>query len=250
MKTAEFEERLHAHAAVLRDSMSAPFSNETEDFIMKKAAERKKIVHFRKVFAIAAVAAVFLMGSTAFASGMLSGWFSHSEKEYASMPSEQEYIEDVGYAPVLIQEFENGYGYKTGYVVDNEYADSKTGEVEKFKSAMFEYEKDGNLIYFWQEKSDSISLNGAVADSFAGVDIYCSSYMNKIVPEDYRMTEADKEAEANGEVIFSWGSDSVQTMEVKTVSWAKNGISYMILQTDGDLAENDMIVMAKEAIAK
>lgn len=106
MKTAGFEERLHAHAAVLRDSMSAPFSNETEDFIMKKAAERKKIVNFRKVFAITAVAAVFLMGSTAFASGMLSGWFSHSEKEYASMPSEQEYIEDVGYAPVLIQEFE------------------------------------------------------------------------------------------------------------------------------------------------
>ena len=166
------------------------------------------------------------------------------------MPSEQEYIADVGYAPVIIQEFENGYSYKTGYVVDNEYADSKTGKVEKFKSAMFEYEKNGELLYFWQEKSDSISLNGDVVDSFAGVDIYYSRYMNKIVPEDYHMTEADKEAEAKGELVFSWGSDSVQIMEVKNACWADDGISYMLLQTGGDLTEEDLIAMAKEAMAK
>lgn len=249
MKNPVFEEQLYAHAACLKDSMAAPFSNETEDFIMKKAAEGKKIINYKKLIAIVAVAAVFLMGSTAFASGMLEGWFSYPDKEYESLPSEQEYIEDVGYAPVLIQDFENGYSYKTGYVVDNEYADSKTGEVEKFKSAMFEYEKNGELLYFWQEKSDSISLNGDVVDSFAGVDVYYSSYMNKIVPEDYQMTEADKEAEAKGELVFSWGSDSVQIMEVKNTSWAKDGISYMLLQTGGNLTEPEMISMAKQAIA-
>ena len=165
------------------------------------------------------------------------------------MPSEQEYMADVGYAPVLIQEFENGYSYNTGYVVNNEHADSKTGEVEKFKSAMFEYEKNGELLYFWQEKSDSISLDGAVVDSFAGVDIYYSSYMNKIVPEDYQMTEADKEAEEKGELVFNWGSDNVQIMEVKNACWSEDGISYMLLQTGGELTENDMVSMAKEAIA-
>ena len=73
--------------------------------------------------------------------------------------------------------------------------------------------------------------------------------MNKIVPEDYQMTEADKEAEARGELVFSWGSDSVQTIEVKNVSWARDGISYMLLQTGGNLTEAEMISMAKQAIA-
>jgi len=250
MKNSVFEEQLYAHAACLKDSMAAPFSNETEDFMMKKAAEGKKIINYKKLVAIVAVAAVFLMGSTAFATGMLEGWFSYPDKEYESLPSEQEYIEDVGYAPVLIQEFENGYSYETGYVVDNEYADSKTGEVEKFKSAMFEYEKNGELLYFWQEKSDSISLNGDVVDNFAGVDVYYSSYMNKIVPEDYQMTEADKEAEARGELVFSWGSDSVKTMEVKSVMWTKDGIHFCLMQMGGELSADDMTAMAKEALAK
>lgn len=248
MKTSEFEMQLYGHAARIKEQMAAPFENEKEGFEMKNA-DKKRIVNYKKIMSIVAVAAVFALGSTAFAGGVLSGWFSHSEKEYTSIPSEQEYIDDVGYAPVLIRSFENGYSYKTGYVVDNEHADAKTGEVEKFKSAMFEYEKDGDLLYFWQEKSDSISLNGAVVDSFAAVDIYYSSYMNKIVPEDYRMTEADKEAEEKGELVFSWGSDSVQIVEVKSLSWAKDGISYMLLQTGGKLTEAEMISMAKEAIA-
>ena len=249
MKNHDFELKLYAHAACVKENMSAPFERKMEDFIMKNKTHSLKTVRIKKNFAIVAVAAVFLLGSTAFAGGILTGWHSYSEKEYSSMPSEQEYIADVGYAPVLIQEFENGYSYKTGYVVDNEYADSKTGEVEKFKSAMFEYEKNGGLLYFWQEKSDSISFNGDVVDSFAGVDIYYSSYMNKIVPEDYQMTEADKEAEAKGKLVFSWGSDSVRTMEVKNTCWEKDGVSYMLLQTGGELTEDDMISMAKQAIA-
>ena len=63
------------------------------------------------------------------------------------------------------------------------------------------------------------------------------------------MTEADKEAEEKGELVFSWGSDSVQIMEVKNACWSEDGISYMLLQTGGELTENDMVSMAKEAIA-
>ena len=49
--------------------------------------------------------------------------------------------------------------------------------------------------------------------------------------------------------VFSWGSDSVQIMEVKNACWSEDGISYMLLQTGGELTENDMVSMAKEAIA-
>lgn len=250
MDMYSFEQRLYSHAVCLKDSMAAPFSNETEEHVMKKATEGRKFISFRKTIAIAAVAATFLLGSTAFASGVLTGWFSYSEKEYASVPTEQEFVEDVGYAPVLIQEFENGYSYETGYVIDNEHADSKTAVVEKFKSAMFEYTKDGNTVYFSQDKFDSAVNSGSIVDSFAGVELYWKSYTNKIVPEDYQMTEADEQAQESGELVFTWGSDSVQTMEVKSLQWMRDGVQYMLLQMGGELGAEDMIAMAKEAIAK
>ncbi len=250
MNMTGFEQRLYEHAARLKENMADPFDNEMEDLIMQKAAENKKIIHYKKVMAVVAVAACFLLGSTAFASGVLSGWFSYSEKEYSELPSEQEYIADVGYAPVLIQEFENGYSYKTGYAVNNDRADGETAVVESFMSGMFEYEKDGNTVSFWQEKYEGNQAYGTKIDSFAGVDLYYSSYMNKLVPADYQMTEADKEAQDKGELVFSWGSDRVQTMEVKSVQWIKDGIHFMLLQTGGELGAEELCAMAKEALAK
>ena len=158
--------------------------------------------------------------------------------------------EELGFAPVLIDEFENGYSYETGYVIDNEHADSKTAVVEKFKSAMFEYTKDGNTVYFSQDKFDSAVNSGSIVDSFAGVELYWKSYTNKIVPEDYQMTEADEQAQESGELVFTWGSDSVQTVEVKSLQWMRDGVQYMLLQMGGELGAEDMITMAKEAIAK
>ena len=249
MKTTELEVRLQQHAEHLKNSMAAPFCDGMEEYIMKKAAESKRSINFKKVIAGVAVAATFLLGSTAFASGVLTGWFSYSDKEYTTMPSEQECIQDVGYAPVLIQEFDNGYSYATGYAVNNERADEKTGLVDEFKSAMFEYEKDGDIVYFWQEKYDGLQNYGTLIDSFAGVEIYYTGYMNKIVPEDYEMTEADKEAEENGDLVFTWGSDSVQTREVKSLQWIKNGVGFNLLQTGGKLTVDELVCMAKEAIA-
>lgn len=217
---------------------------------MKKAAESRKVINYKKAIAIIAVAATFLLGSTAFACGVLDGWFSHSDKEYYELPTEQQFVEDVGYAPVLIQEFENGYAFINGYVVDNERADSETALVEKFTSAMFEYEKDGDIVFFAQEKFDAAQPQGTLVDSFAGVDIYYFGYMNKIVPADYQMTEADKMAEEKGELVFTWGSDSVQTMEVKSLTWMRDGILYNLLQTGGELDAEELVSMAKEAIAK
>ena len=41
MKIMELERRLYQHAEALKQSMTAPFACETEDFIMKKAAEKQ-----------------------------------------------------------------------------------------------------------------------------------------------------------------------------------------------------------------
>ena len=62
------------------------------------------------------------------------------------------------------------------------------------------------------------------------------------------MTDEDKKAEENGELVFSWGSDEVKISEVSSVQWVKDGIQYMLMQIDGKLSENELRDMAADLI--
>ena len=46
-------------------------------------------------------------------------------------------------------------------------------------------------------------LQGSVAKTVGDTDIYYYSYTNKVVPADYELTDADKAAKANGDLVFS-----------------------------------------------
>ena len=65
---------------------------------------------------------------------------------------------------------------------------------------------------------------GEVVANVDGVDVYYHSYTNKLVPPDYKMTDEDKKAEENGELVFSYGSSEVEIKEVQSVSWKKDGM--------------------------
>ena len=91
---------------------------------------------------------------------------------------------------------------------------------------------------------------GDAVDTIDGVDILYHSYTNKIVPSDYRMTDEDKKAEANGELVFSYGSSKVEIKEVQSVLWSEDGIHYSLMQIDGKLSANELAEMAKEIIER
>lgn len=57
-------------------------------------------------------------------------------------------------------------------------------------------------------------------------------------------------AQANGEVIFSYGSDKIETVNVQAIQWIKNDIYFNLLQYDGNLSSGDLIDMASEIIKK
>ena len=108
----------------------------------------------------------------------------------------QQVKKDIGYDAVLISEFENGYAFKDGSIVNNDLADEDGNSVEKFKSVSFDYEKNGDTVIFSQDKFNSkIDMDGNVIKTVDGADIYYYSYTNKIVPADYKMTDEDKKAE-------------------------------------------------------
>lgn len=231
------------------------------DEMQKRIIEKVKKTNYRKdghymkskkKISLIAIAAALVLGATVFAaSGIVTTWISSSSSnpEYKSLPSAEQVKSDIGYEPVLIDTFENGYTFKNGSVINNNLADESGNSVEKFKSVSFEYEKNGDRVIFSQDKFNSeLDTEGEIISSVSGTDIYYFSYTNKFVPPDYKMTDEDKKAEENGELVFSYGSSEVKISEIQSVTWRNNDIQYQLMQIDGKLSADDLVSMAEEII--
>ena len=222
---------------------------------LNSAYTERKIITMKstKKISFIVIAAALALGITAFAaSGIVSNWISSSSSkpDYNTLPTAQRVIKDIGYEPVLIDGFKNGYKFKDGNIVKNNLTDENGKTVEKFKSVSFDYEKDGDKVIFSQDKFISQSKpEGNIVKTVNGTDIYFYSYTNKSVPADYKLTDADKKAEANGELVFSYGSAKTEIYEIQSVTWAMDGMQYQLMQIDGKLSVGELLNMAYEVMA-
>ena len=250
MNNTELERRLRAHAERMKEHLS-PFPDELEEMLMKKNKRNTSYRNPRRIIVLAVVAAL-LLGTTAFAAySNRSGWFSSIDKEYMELPSQQELAEDIGGNAVVMESFANGYRYERGVVDNNEIYAEDLGLVRSFKSAHFSYEKDGNTVFLTQDCSGyETAFMGELVETIDGIGLYYHSYRNKIVPADYQLTEADKLAEERGELVFSYGSDSVQVTEVKSLHWLDGGMDTMLMQMGGELTAADLVEMAREILTQ
>lgn len=207
----------------------------------------------KKKISLIAVAATLALSITVFAAGgIVSTWFSSSSStpDYKSLPTAEQVTKDIGYEPVLIDTFENGYAFKNGSIVKNNLADENGNSIEKFKSVSFDYEKDGDIVVFAQDKFNSeMKLQGEVIKTVKDTDIYYYSYTNKSVPAEYKLTDDDKKAEESGELVFSYGAEKVEIKNVQSVTWIKDGTQYQLLQIDGKLSADELSDMAEEVIS-
>ena len=142
-----------------------------------------------------------------------------------------------------------GYG-DFGQAWDRNLTDENGNSIEKFKSVSFDYEKDGDIVIFAQDKYNSqAELQGSVAKTVGDTDIYYYSYTNKVVPADYELTDADKAAKANGDLVFSYGSAEVELNEIQSATFVKDGMQYQLLQINGKLSGDELVKMAEELVA-
>ena len=220
--------------------------------IKTKQDKERCIMMSKKKFGIIATAAAMILGITVFAaSGLISSWVSSSSSvpDYNTLPTIEQAEKDAGYAPVLIEKFDNGYVFANGSIVTNDLIDDGNSSVEQFKSFNFEYTKDGGTVILSQGKYTSeMPESGVLISSENGTDIYFTGYTNKIVPPGYKLTDEDKNAEKNGEIVFSYGSDKVIISEIKSVSWTVGDLHFNLMQIDGSLSDDNLIEMASVVI--
>lgn len=222
-------------------------------------AERKETPHMsgknirRTIVLIAAV--MMLLTVSAYAlNGTVASWGTAASPYYysfESLPSSEKLEKELGYLPAITAEFENGYALSSGSVSYGALYDAAYNEIERYKELTVTYDKDGDkLIYAVYKFDASMKMNGDIIAEVDGVEIKYNAYTNKLVPEDYQMTDEDKAAKESGELIFSWGVDNIRIARVQGVNWEQDGIFYGLTQIDGRLTPEELAAMAAELITQ
>lgn len=89
----------------------------------------------------------------------------------------------------------------------------------------------------------------AVSQKLSGIPIFTTTATQiRIVPADYELTDADKAAKANGDLVFSYGSAEVELNEIQSATFVKDGMQYQLLQINGKLSGDELVKMAEELV--
>lgn len=240
----------------MMDKESATMQNAVQDLNDFRSKRNSSMLNTKKRIAVLVAAVIMVLGITAFAAtGVINTWYSSSSSrpDYRSLPSMEQVHSDIGYDVKLVDHFSNGYVFKDGRIVKNKLEDEDNQTIEKFKSVDFRYKKGKDEVSFAQDRYQSESQpSGSLERTINGVDVYYFSYVNKIVPPDYQLTEEDKKAEENGELVFSYGSRKVELITWQHVNWSVGDMHYELYQEvdDSSLSKEEIIEMAKEVIVK
>ncbi|MGL5330076.1 MAG: hypothetical protein ACRDD7_12475 [Peptostreptococcaceae bacterium] len=223
-----------------------------KEVIYKSESKRTSILTLFNKKAIVTVASIFVLSTTAYAFSKINSQVSYSSNipTYTSIPSKEILNKDVGYSPKVVDEFENGYKFKGGYISKNQGLDESNEVVEESDGVFFEYDKNNKKIMISTEEKviGEIGKSEQIVQSYKDIDLYYSEDSYKFVPEDYEMTEQDKKDEASGKYVFSYGSEEVEISKNQFLCWVDNDNYYSILATDSDLSKDDLLKMSKEII--
>lgn len=202
---------------------------------------------------IIAIAATFVLGTTAFAAGKVFSIVGSSSNipTYTTIPLAKQVNDDFGFNPKLVDKFKNGYIFNNGYTVNMEGLDEKGNSVGKTKSLRFAYIKgdDEVSLYIDGKMFGERSKQEVLVDTYKNIDLYFISYANKFLPVDYKMTEQDKKDEASGKYVFSVGSKDIEVSQVQGLSWEQDGIYYSFLAIDSNLSQDELVEMAHQIIS-
>ena len=179
-----------------------------------------------------AAAVVTVMAATVIAGGrmlMISAHSYHGD-DYYELPTAAWAKEKIGAEPKLIAEFSNGYTFDH-VTLDLTYRKADESVELSLSSVPTPVSSDAEQI----ERD--------------GITFHYDSYTHKIVPVDYKETEEDKAAAANGELVLGWGAETVEVYEFQALVWEQNGVQYHLYGHDLTLTQDDLSDMACELMA-
>lgn len=226
-----------------------------DDGLIAEAADpamKIRRINLRRI-AVLAAAVVMLLSVTVIAANIiLGGRGGHSSNipSYYSIPSKDTILKDTGIAPSIPESFSSGFVFDSGYIMYNEDFDTEGDSVQEYKGLQFDYKKNEEKItLFIDAAMAGVQVKDPdVTKSYKSSELLYYSYINKLVPPDYKPTAEDQQAERDGSVVLSYGTEKIEMHHVQGIAWEYQGLNYELLAMDIDISEDTLFEMAKEMI--
>ena len=210
-----------------------------------------KSVFTKKVVVAAAIVAAF--GVTAVAAMKANIIESHTDLRSAVSDIEeiQQMSDDEKLDVKYPDEFTNGYKFDKGYESNDTAVDDEGNVIREYKSFSLDYVKDGKTISLFAEPNADITElpEGYNTVDVNGIEVYTIEAVFKFVPPDYEMTEQDKEDEASGKYVFSYGTDEVEIQTMRQVMWKDGNVMFSLLDSEGTIDMDELVSMAEDVIS-
>ncbi|MDO4554776.1 MAG: hypothetical protein Q4B70_06500 [Lachnospiraceae bacterium] len=231
------------------NKISVPNQKETILTACKMEKNRSRF-QLKKAAALVAVLCILCTG-TALAGGKVVSLIglSSPDKNVTKYEQTKDLEKKAGIDAVTVKQFKNGFQFTSAGIVDVAGKDENENTVEKYKEVSVEYGKGKQAV--------SLSLMSAAihTDSYEkwtqtnykDILLYSTTDHYKFVPVDYEPTKEELEAEKNGELYLSYGTDEIEEEDYVSVCWEKDGVSYS-LHTMNRISESILINMAEELI--
>lgn len=245
---------------ILKDALT-PMDRPSESLnsrIRNSKTEGKNMKTIKRGRVIILVAAMCLvLGTAAFAAGFggYSTSVSDPSKEETNYNKLNKIAAEAGFTFHAVEEFSNGFRFASVNTSDSKNVDEEGNVTKTYKSVTLRYadEKDQTL-YLSIIPADSAGTDNDYTESFesGGINYYYSSHLMKLLPQDYVMSEEEKQQMDAGTVWFSSGGDN-ETVEESTwrnMCWSDGECYYNLSSDEAELTANEMLTMAKEVIKK
>ncbi len=222
-----------------------------DDAWIREAEYPVRRVRPLRVALIAAVVAA-LLGATAFAAARLARtWISveHSAPNYLSAPSARTLQEEVGISPQIPDAFSNGYAFAGAGIMENTQYGEDGSAVFSVRSLDCEYARGEGAISL-EVRPVGERPAGSVVDVYRGCGIRYHTYVGKLVPSDYQLTQQDRLAAQTGRYFVSVGGAEAEIEEVRMqiLTWEWEDLNYQFHTLDEDMTSEELAQMAREMI--
>lgn len=226
-----------------------------DDGLIAEAADpamKIRRINQRRIAVLAAAVVMLLSVTVISANIILGGRGGHSSNipSYYSIPSKDTILKDTGIAPSIPESFSSGFVFDSGYIMYNEDFDTEGDSVQEYKGLQFDYKKNEEKItLFIDAAMAGVQVKDPdVTKSYKSSELLYYSYINKLVPPDYKPTAEDQQAERDGSVVLSYGTEKIEMHHVQGIAWEYQGLNYELLAMDIDISEDTLFEMAKEMI--
>lgn len=211
---------------------------------------------FKKVALLVAACFVLLTGTCLAAqNGLFTSIVgtTNSAAEYMDFADLDKAEKDFGANIMAVESFFNGYRFTgmdvtTNYLMDN--SNNTTGEYPELSLSYAN--EDGAHLELSAVKEENVyneERTDTAQKTVGDITLHYNMDTYKFVPENYELTDEDKQRQANDDHYFiSIDATQVEETHFSFVTFVKDGIYYSLMSMNGESADT-MFAMAEELLA-